>query len=427
MAAATIDDGGNVITVATPILAPTGNGASAAGLSVIGGGYIGTPVVQITPAVGDTTGTGATANATIDPVTGNLTGIVITNPGVNYTLPPVFTLLGGGLGNNGQINVVDSTKLLAANKSGGFTKQGAGTLILGGVSTYTGPTKVTAGTLTLGINNAISSASTLNMAGGNFSGGGSTFTDQMGALRVSANSSTIDVSGNTFLQFADSQLTHWRYNTITNPVIVNINGAAAASSGGNDTDANMIVFPHSNSLNANELSQIQFGGTGFAALRQIGGTGTYAGEFELVPSATLPTGILTLGDINQDGVVDVKDIYSLMSALSNLNGYLNGTADLGGTATPIRTTGGVFNQSQLIYLADVNFDDHVDNQDVQALINYVASGVLPPSPAPAPGSSLTAVPEPGSIVLFVLGSIPGVWVMRKRFGRRGSELEKSEV
>ena len=347
-----------------------------------GAAYASRPVVTITGGGGS----GATAIVNLNPDgTINTTNpLTITSPGTGYTSNPTFTLNGGGIGNTSTIAVTSpavTSTYLASNAGGGLTKLGGGSLTLSAVNTYNGPTKVTAGTLTLGINNAVSSASTLNMAGGTFSGGGS-FTDQIGALRVTANGSAIDISGTSFLQFADSQLTHWRYSTNTNPVIVNINGAAAASSGGNDSDANMIVVPHVNSLNANELSQIQFGGTGFAALRQIGGTGTYAGEFELIPSATLPTGILTLGDINQDGVVDVKDIYSLMSALSNLNGYLNGTADLGGTATPIRTTGGVFNQSQLIYLADVNFDDHVDNQDVQALINYVASGVLPPSPAP---------------------------------------------
>ncbi|RYD55268.1 MAG: PEP-CTERM sorting domain-containing protein, partial [Verrucomicrobiaceae bacterium] len=69
----TIANGGNAITIGQPLLAPTGNGVSATGLTVSGSGFIDTPVVQIT---GD--GTGATAVAEVD-ANGNLTGITVTN------------------------------------------------------------------------------------------------------------------------------------------------------------------------------------------------------------------------------------------------------------------------------------------------------------------------------------------------------------
>ena len=99
---AIINTNGYDITIAEPLKAPTGNGVSATGLTVSGGGYIYAPVVSITNATGDTNGNGATAVATIDS-NGNLTGIVVTNPGVGYTAPPTFTLVGGGLGNTGAI------------------------------------------------------------------------------------------------------------------------------------------------------------------------------------------------------------------------------------------------------------------------------------------------------------------------------------
>lgn len=57
-----------------------------------GSGYTVPPLVTITPAAGDTTGMGATATATIDPVTGAVTAILLTTVGSEYTLPPIVTI-----------------------------------------------------------------------------------------------------------------------------------------------------------------------------------------------------------------------------------------------------------------------------------------------------------------------------------------------
>jgi FtsP/CotA-like multicopper oxidase with cupredoxin domain len=68
------------------------------GITVTNGGtgYTTAPAVTITPAAGDTTGTGATATATIDPVTGTVTGIALYTVGSGYTLAPTVSILGGG-------------------------------------------------------------------------------------------------------------------------------------------------------------------------------------------------------------------------------------------------------------------------------------------------------------------------------------------
>jgi autotransporter-associated beta strand protein len=137
----TIDDGGFNVTIAQPISRPTGNGVSAIGLVPTGGGFIDTPLVQIT---GD--GVGASAVADIDS-NGNLTGITITNPGVGYTTAPTFTLVGGGVGNSGSIG---GTATLVANTSGTITKTGAGTLSLNGTQDYDTLT-TTAGTTNLNV------------------------------------------------------------------------------------------------------------------------------------------------------------------------------------------------------------------------------------------------------------------------------------
>lgn len=133
----TVNNGGNAITIGQALLAPTGNGVSASGLTVSGGGYIDTPLVTIT---GD--GTGATAVANID-ASGNLTGITITNPGTGYTTAPTFALTGGGVGNTGAIS---GAATLVPNTSGGMTFGGAALTTLSGVNTYTGNSTVNSGT-----------------------------------------------------------------------------------------------------------------------------------------------------------------------------------------------------------------------------------------------------------------------------------------
>jgi len=138
-AGGTVDNGGMEITISEPLLAPAGNGVSATGLTTSGSGYFDTPLVIITGGGG----TGATAIATIDP-SGNLTGIQMTNPGINYTSPPTFALAGGGFGNTGTIG---GAATLVANTSGGMGFTGTGTTRLAGADTFTGPIAVNQGKL----------------------------------------------------------------------------------------------------------------------------------------------------------------------------------------------------------------------------------------------------------------------------------------
>ncbi len=59
-----------------------------------GTGYATAPTVNFTNATGDTTGSGATATATV--AGGVVTGVTITNHGTGYTQPPVISFTGGG-------------------------------------------------------------------------------------------------------------------------------------------------------------------------------------------------------------------------------------------------------------------------------------------------------------------------------------------
>ncbi|MBC7784776.1 MAG: autotransporter-associated beta strand repeat-containing protein [Burkholderiales bacterium] len=155
---ANIDDNGNAITIAQALLAPSGSGVTAGGLTVSGTGFIGAPVIQISGGGG----TGATAVANVDS-NGNLTGITITNPGNDFSSDPTFTILGGGNGNTGSIT---GSAVLAANVSGGLTKTGSGTTTLTGVSTYTGATAVNNGRLVIGGAGEINASSGISVSSG---------------------------------------------------------------------------------------------------------------------------------------------------------------------------------------------------------------------------------------------------------------------
>jgi autotransporter-associated beta strand protein len=147
---ATINDYGYAISVSQGLLAPAGNGVNGIASFTGGAGYIASPIVLVVPGAGDTTGVGATAIAQVDLSTGGatsgqVTNVLITCPGVNYTAAPTFTLIGGGATTAATITGQAPT----ANSSGSFTKTGGGTLLLGGSSTYTGDTVISGGTLQL--------------------------------------------------------------------------------------------------------------------------------------------------------------------------------------------------------------------------------------------------------------------------------------
>jgi autotransporter-associated beta strand protein len=141
----TFNNNGYTITIGQQLVPPTGNGISGIASFTGGAGYIAPPIVTVVNDPSDFTGVGATAIAQIDPTAGTVTNVIITCPGVNYTVTPAFVLTGGGATTPATITGATPTPTV----SGGMTFAGTGTVTLTGGFTYTGPTTVSGGTLTL--------------------------------------------------------------------------------------------------------------------------------------------------------------------------------------------------------------------------------------------------------------------------------------
>ena len=141
----TIDNGGNLISVARPLLAPASLGVSSiSGPSSPGSGYVAAPLVTITGG----TGSGATAYAVMtDDGTGKgtykVSNIVVTCPGVYTVAPTTVTLISGGTGSAASGFTIGT----AANTSGGISFIGSGTTFLSSSNSYTGPTTISGGTV----------------------------------------------------------------------------------------------------------------------------------------------------------------------------------------------------------------------------------------------------------------------------------------
>ncbi len=183
----TIDNNGQLITIAQPLLTPTGSGVSSVTVGTAGSGYVVPPQVTFTGG----TGSGATGYATISPTTGAVTGIVVTNPG-NYSTAPTGITLTGNVASGGTAAssfTVNST----INVSGGVTFQGSGTTTLSNANTYTGDTKVTAGTLALSNNLAMQNSAFDTSGAGKITL--SVTTPTFGGLKGSTNLATAITTG----------------------------------------------------------------------------------------------------------------------------------------------------------------------------------------------------------------------------------------
>lgn len=195
---AMVDDNGQNITIAQPLLTPEGSsGVSSISTGGTLSGYVGAPYVGISGGGG----TGATAVAQFDYASGTVTGVVVTCAGFGYTSAPTVTLVGGG-----KVNSVLAGATIAANAGGGLTKAGAGTLTLTGTNTFSGPVTLSNGVLRLTASNTLTATNAVVLNGGSLSAGDAL--TSLGALTVNAAGGTILLGTNT-LQFANSSSNTW--------------------------------------------------------------------------------------------------------------------------------------------------------------------------------------------------------------------------
>ncbi len=159
-----IDSQTNKATITASLASAAGNGIYPAGggftiTSGGGSGYIGTPVVTVSG------GSGSGAMAVADVSGGVITNVSMTCPGQNYQVGDVlaFDFAGGGASTPAPtFNYTLQSGDLTANGVGGVTASGLGTLILNGSLSYTGPTKVNGGTLSLPLGSSASGPITVN-------------------------------------------------------------------------------------------------------------------------------------------------------------------------------------------------------------------------------------------------------------------------
>ncbi len=92
-----------------------------------------------------------------------------------------------------------------------------------------------------------------------------------------------------------------------------------------------------------------------------------------------------LGDFNRDGQATAADIPAMLGALTDLSAY--------------KSTHSLM-EDDLVAIGDFNHDGKVTNVDIQLLLDLIAA---------AGGGSVTAVPEPPSILLQAL-AIPALFL-----------------
>ncbi len=158
-----------------------------------------------------------------------------------------------------------------------ITKAGAGKMILSGANGYTGATNINAGTLALGAANRINNSSNLLLNGGTFNTGG--YTDTLGTLAITDNSTIALGSGAHNLVFSNSSAVSW-----TSLKTLSVTGWAGTA-GATGSDGKIFFGTSSSNLISGQLSKTSF--------NSYSGTPILLSTGELVPPAASTLSITT--------------------------------------------------------------------------------------------------------------------------------------
>jgi autotransporter-associated beta strand protein len=250
-------------------------------------------------------------------------------------------------------DLTDSRVMTGTN---GLTKTGTNILTLTGANTYTGATTVTAGTVQLGAANVIADASNVTLNGGTLrTGSGAGFSETVGTLSVSANSSLVFGTGAHTLTFANSSATSFTSFVLVSGWTGTFNGTAG-------TAGRLFVGNSAAGLTTEQLTRILFlNGSNYhtATILSTGevvptasvamfwnGTGTWstANTWSLTPGGpynqtwvsgrtayfAVPSSTITITSTNISGLVAYENVTGSVATSATL-----GTGPSGGTVAPI--------------------------------------------------------------------------------------------
>jgi autotransporter-associated beta strand protein len=295
-----------------------------------------------------------------------------------------------------------------SGSGGSFTKQGLGTLSLGGANTYTGPTTINLGTLR--VNGSIAGAATVNsggVLGGSGSIAGLVTVASGGVLAPGSSPGMLTVGSLALNAGSQTQIELGGINRGSQYDAVFSSGNVSLGGALNVSLINSFSPALGNSFDILDWTSKSglFSSLSLPALSAglaWNTTKLYSdGSLSVIDANYLP------GDLDRDGHATSADLAALLSALADLTDYQS-TSGPGGSG---------LTDQQLLQIADLNSDGSVTNEDIQALIFYLAN-----SAAFAAGSPLP-VPEPSSCLLCALG----IWALALANRRRPARQPPSQI